>query len=62
MNWMIMKLIRGISRILGFKIIIYKSTPNSVYFDGDSSLIRKLKMDGLFARNALQKKKTNIKR
>ena len=55
MNWMILKLIRNFSKLLGFKVIIYKSTPNSVYFDGDKDLIRKLKMDGLFARNSLQK-------
>jgi len=59
MNWIILKLIRNFSKLLGFKVIVYKSTPNSVYFDGDKDLIRKLKVDGLFTRNSLQKKNVN---
>lgn len=60
MNWTILKLIRNFSKLLGFKVIIYKSTPNNVYFDGDRDLIRKLKMDGLFTRNSLQKENVNL--
>lgn len=54
MNWIILKFIRYTSNLFGFKVILYKSTRNSVYFSGNSSLIKRLKIDNLLARTSLQ--------
>lgn len=54
MNWIILKFLKYTSNLFGFNVILYKSTRNSVYFSGNSSLIKRLKVDNLLARTSLQ--------
>lgn len=54
MNWILLKFLKYTSNFFGFKVILYKSTRNSVYFVGNSSLIKRLKMDNFLAKTSLQ--------
>lgn len=55
MNWMIMKIVKWVCNLLGFKVILYKATSENTYFSGDKYLIDRFKFNNFLVRNSLQK-------